>query len=242
MRLICTCLGVVGIALITGGGNAEARPGWVTSDLIERSAVIGQFTVVEYDPYAYDYQTDTERTRVVLQVDQLLYGEWPSEEFEFLLPQGIAPDGSETVWSHVPLLEEGETYLLFLQEGEWHVNPVVGGQLGAFRQLRHEGKEILVNDEGRAVRNLNDYGFVLDGRVAERATQREMRRRGTDNSPNSIDETKAQEALARAKSYTQLSTSLKVHIDKFRSTHEHRRESGVIYRDAAPITLSGDEK
>lgn len=218
----------------------EASPELKTTDLIRESALIGMFEVTELDPYAYDSSTETERTRVVLEIKELLYGEWPEGELDFLLPYGIFPDGSETVWTEIPLLAAGEEYLLFIREGEWHVTPIVGN--AAYRAHQLNGQTVLVDEEGRAVRNLNDYGFALDHKVAPSSRELASRIRAGETDTPPIDPDRVRSALSRAKSPQELTGALHQHIVDYRSQHRERRESGAVHRAPSPIFVAEETR
>jgi hypothetical protein len=218
---------------VPGQSSALSREDNV-QELIEESALVGVFRAAIVDPTVFDPERNEARTRLVLTVESLLYGQWDASQLEFLLPEGIAPDGTEELWVETPKFVAGQRYLLFIREGTWHLTPVVGS--GAFRITSVAGREILVDNDGRAVLSLSEKSFQRGDKVAEGNREIEMKRRGFITPMRST--TLSTSDAARSNLATNVVAGLRSLIGTFQASHSVRRESGVIYRDAEPIEIS----
>ena len=85
---------------------------------------------------------------------------------EFLVRGGIKPSGNLQVWGGLPNFLPGETYLLMVKGGSYHVSPFVDMNRGVYREVSVGNKSVLLSDDGRGVVGIGDSGFLLGPQVA----------------------------------------------------------------------------
>jgi hypothetical protein len=150
------------------GSSAHAtrseRPS--AANLISRSALVLRVRATNVDPRAFDRATDESLTHVELTILERLAGAWPSKSISFSLRGGLLPDG-KLRWFDLPMMTEGESYLIFVRPGEYATSPFTNEGFGVMREAQVGGTLILVDQDGRAVLGLGENGFEIGDKVTD---------------------------------------------------------------------------
>lgn len=124
--------------------------------LAEDSAAIVRARVTAMDARAFDARLNAPFTKVLLEVLEVISGEVQDKRIEMHLRGGLHPDGNLEWFHEVPMLTEGNTYVLFLRGGEWDATPFADMRAGALRESVADGKPVLVDADGKAMTEFDD--------------------------------------------------------------------------------------
>lgn len=164
-------IGVCCVALFSSASQATVLKEITFDEMVRQSAavVIAKVTATEAD----ESPDGRALTRTILDVQEILAGSAP-KTLTYRLPGGVnRRDGSFERIAGAPLLQTGETYLLFLRRGTWRHTPFTSWWRGAFQLVSHEGRQVLVDLNGDSVAAVGDSGITLGARIRQRGPTRE---------------------------------------------------------------------
>ena len=106
------------------------------------------------------------RTNYVFSNSSPLFGEKVEAQVNVRVLGGPTPRGTWLTVSELPQLALNSQYVVFLRNTDWTLSPIVGNLV--FRVEAIDGREVLVNPDGRAVTGWDDNGPLLSaGMVSE---------------------------------------------------------------------------
>lgn len=101
-----------------------------------------------------------EQTLVEMTVLQTIWGEVPSTNLSFFLPEGTSTwEIEEPIFADIPgapKIIPGEKYLLFLRTAGWIDSPFTGFDLGVYRIKEIEGADYPVSETGQCISSISN--------------------------------------------------------------------------------------
>lgn len=182
------------------GARADSHVPIKLADMIEASGLVLRVEATSIDEAAYDFATKEAFTKVGLTVLEVLSGETSDKTISLMLRGGLLPDGNHQVWSVVPELVVGETYIVFLRDGDYVITPFVTADV--YREKRVDGQDVLVDQDGLLVDLSSEIPAkgpkLASGTRLLRDHQREGRTgRASDNGAPQTQKTTQQTQLQR---------------------------------------------
>jgi hypothetical protein len=150
------------MCLTLAPGLAWAEPPRATDDLravLEQTACIieGDVTNIQY---TYEGMLGP-RTVVTLAKTTALAGSCPSGDLALPLAGGPLPNGRFMRIAELPRISLGAHYLLFLRNTDWFHSPILFGH--TLRVETVAGREVLIDEDGYAVRSISRAGLASGG-------------------------------------------------------------------------------
>jgi hypothetical protein len=165
----CAALAACAIALALTASSAFASSHEERSlqDTVRDSDLIlvGEVTAIDE---AAGLETGEALTSVTVQVERVLRGQAAKrgDSFEIIHRGGMRDDGLQESFSSRPVLTVGDRYVVCLV-ADFPVMPFIGGGNGLLRVANVDGKEIVVDEAGRALIASATLGLMPGPRVAD---------------------------------------------------------------------------
>jgi hypothetical protein len=94
-------------------------------------------------------------------VEETLMGDPTARQLTFELPEGMLPDGTFLRIAGSPVPAIGETYLMFVKNGEWRISPFTAFEQGLLRRVQISGKRYFVAKSGKPITAVSNDGFLF---------------------------------------------------------------------------------
>lgn len=196
---------------------ASHSPQRQLAENLDDTALVVRARVLDVDPAAYDFDTREALTHVSLDILETLFGDASKRRVEFFVRGGLKPDGGYRRYSGVPRFTVGSTYLIMLRHGSWHLAPVTNLEHGVFREEDRDGRQVFVNQQGKAVKGLFEgLVTVTDHRVGQPELRpQEARGDALRETNKSVDDAAEKAALAEATERRAFIAELKKQIAEY---------------------------
>lgn len=155
---------VLTFAVVLAPAHATYVPKMDTKSLVSGTALVLEGTVSEVDTAAGD--ENGPKTRVTFTVDEVVFGDYAGSKMTFELPVGELPDGTFMMISNSPFFDEGQSYLLFVRDGDWNLTPVTNWNHSYFRKVEQGNVPYFVSETGRGVSQIGETGIDLAEKIA----------------------------------------------------------------------------
>jgi len=158
------------LAALSSSVMAANVPQMTFDELLKNTSIAFRGKVIKRNPGHYDRSRAEPVTRIVFQIDQVLFGATQQQQLEFYIPGGRYPSGEVLEYDSAPVFNEGSDYLVFVRDGPWSVTPVTNWWHSAFRETTIAGETVMVNQLGQGVTSVGEAGFEVGQQISQSET------------------------------------------------------------------------